>query len=76
MTIEASRSVDPDLLALRASKDPIEQQILAAGNLSEAQVEAIRRVLRRLGLTFGVAAISLGLVRRECRLLALSKLFM
>ena len=75
MTIEASRSVDPDLLALRASKDPIEQQILAAGNLSEAQVEAIRSFQRRKGLTFGEAAITLGLVRRDSLFLALSKLY-
>jgi len=27
---------------VQAAKDPIEQQILAAGNLSEAQIEAIR----------------------------------
>ena len=55
------------------SKDPIEQQILAAGNLSEAQVEAIRGFQRRKGLTFGEAAIALGLVRRDSLFLALSK---
>ena len=75
MTIDASRSADADLLALRASKDPIEQQILAAGNLSEAQVEAIRSFQRRKGLTFGEAAITLGLVRRDSLFLALSKLY-
>ena len=56
-----------------SSKDPIEQQILAAGNLSEAQVEAIRGFQRRKGLTFGEAAIALGLVRRDSLFLALSK---
>lgn len=75
MTIEASRSVDPDILGVHASKDPIEQQILAAGNLSEAQVEAIRSFQRRKGLTFGEAAITLGLVRRDSLFLALSKLY-
>ena len=54
-------------------EDPIEQQILAAGNLSEAQVEAIRGFQRRKGLTFGEAAITLGLVRRDSLFLALSK---
>ena len=75
MTIEASRSAELDHLALRTSKDPIEQQILAAGNLSEAQVEAIRSFQRRKGLTFGEAAITLGLVRRDSLFLALSKLY-
>src|SRR6202044_4127711 len=60
-------------VAVQASKDPIEQQILAAGNLSEAQVEAIRGFQRRKGLTFGEAAIALGLVRRDSLFLALSK---
>lgn len=54
-------------------KDPIEQQILAAGNLSENQVEAIRGFQRRKGLTFGEAGIALGLVRRDSLFLALSK---
>jgi protein-tyrosine kinase len=57
------------------AKDPIEQQILAAGNLSEAQVEAIRGFQRRKGLTFGEAAITLGLVRRDSLFLALSKMY-
>jgi hypothetical protein len=55
------------------ARDPIEQQILAAGILSEAQVEAIRGFQRRKGLTFGQAAITLGLVQRESLFLALSK---
>jgi protein-tyrosine kinase len=55
------------------AKDPVEQQILAAGNLNEAQVEAIRGFQRRKGLTFGEAAITLGLVRRDSLFLALSK---
>ena len=38
MSMNASRTPDP--LPMQPSKDPIEQQILAAGNLSEAQVEA------------------------------------
>ena len=50
-----------NVVAVQTSKDPIEQQILAAGNLSEAQVEAIRGFQRRKGLTFGEAAIALGL---------------
>ena len=75
MTIETSRSEDPGTLGLHITKDPIEQQILAAGNLSEAQVEAIRSFQRRKGLTFGEAAITLGLVRRDSLFLALSKLY-
>ena len=75
MTIEANRPLDSDLLAVRQAQDPIEQQILAAGNLSEAQVEAIRSFQRRKGLTFGEAAITLGLVRRDSLFLALSKLY-
>ena len=59
--------------AVQTSKDPIEQQNPAAGNLSEAQVEAIRGFQRRKGLTFGEAAIALGLVRRDSLFLALSK---
>ena len=55
------------------AKDPIEQQILAAGNLNEAQVEAIRGFQRRKRLPFGEAAITLGLVRRDSLFLALSK---
>ena len=65
--------MDSDDVAVHATKDPIEQQILAAGNLSEAQVEAIRGFQRRKGLTFGEAAITLGLVRRDSLFLALSK---
>ncbi len=75
MTIEANRPLDSDVIAVRQAKDPIEQQILAAGNLSEAQVEAIRSFQRRKGLTFGEAAITLGLVRRDSLFLALSKLY-
>ena len=56
-------------------KDPIEQEILAAGDLSENQVEAIRGFQRRKGLTFGEAGITLGLVRRDSLFLALSKRF-
>ncbi len=55
------------------AKDPIEQQILGAQNLSKNQVEAIRGFQRRKNLTFGEAAITLGLVRRDSLLLALSK---
>src|SRR3974390_1041575 len=73
MSINANRQTDSELLALQATKDPIEQQILAAGNLSEAQVEAIRGFQRRKGVTFGGAAITLGLVRRDSLFLALSK---
>ncbi len=73
MSINANRPTDSEVLALQAAKDPIEQQILAAGNLSEAQVEAIRGFQRRKGLTFGEAAITLGLVRRDSLFLALSK---
>ena len=68
--LRASANVDqtesPRVGSRRRSdvEDPIEQQILAAGNLSEAQVEAIRGFQRRKGLTFGEAAIALGLVRR------------
>src|SRR6516165_4656630 len=62
-----------NVIAASAAKDPLEQQILAAGNLSEAQVEAIRGFQRRKGLTFGEAAITLGLVRRDSLFLALSK---
>src|SRR5258708_11088681 len=62
-----------NVVAVQTSKDPIEQQILAAANLSEAQVEAIRGFQRRKGLTFGEAAIALGLVRRDSLFLALSK---
>jgi chain length determinant protein tyrosine kinase EpsG len=75
MTIEANRPLESDVFAVRQAKDPIEQQILAAGNLSEAQVEAIRSFQRRKGLTFGEAAITLGLVRRDSLFLALSKLY-
>jgi protein-tyrosine kinase len=73
MSITSKRQLDSDAVAVQATKDPIEQQILAAGNLSEAQVEAIRGFQRRKGLTFGEAAITLGLVRRDSLFLALSK---
>ena len=59
--------------SLSRHRDSIGQQILAAGNLSEAQVEAIRGFQRRKGLTFGEAAIALGLVRRDSLFLGLSK---
>ena len=74
MAIKPNYQKDSDnVVAVQTSKDPIEQQILAAGNLSEAQVEAIRGFQRRKGLTFGEAAIALGLVRRDSLFLALSK---
>ncbi len=73
MSIKSNYQKDPEVVAVQASKDPIEQQILAAGNLSEAQVEAVRGFQRRKGLTFGEAAIALGLVRRDSLFLALSK---
>ncbi len=73
MTLNVNRQIDPDVVSVRSSSDPIEQQILAAGNLSDAQVEAIRGFQRRKGLTFGEAAITLGLVRRDSLFLALSK---
>src|SRR5271166_1392192 len=73
MSITSKRQLDSEAVAVQATKDPIEQQILAAGNLSEAQVEAIRGFQRRKGLTFGEAAITLGLVRRDSLFLALSK---
>ena len=73
MSIKSSYQKDSDVIAVQTTKDPIEQQILAAGNLSEAQVEAIRGFQRRKGLTFGEAAITLGLVRRDSLFLALSK---
>ena len=48
MAIKPSYQKDSEnLVAVQTSKDPIEQQILAAGNLSEAQVEAIRGFQRR-----------------------------
>jgi hypothetical protein len=73
MSIKPNYQKESEVVAVGASKDPIEQQILAAGNLSEAQVEAIRGFQRRKGLTFGEAAIALGLVRRDSLFLALSK---
>jgi len=73
MNVNSNRPAESDLVSVQAAKDPIEQQILAAGNLSEAQVEAIRGFQRRKGLTFGEAAITLGLVRRDSLFLALSK---
>ena len=55
-----------NVVAVQTSKEPIEQQILAAGNLSEAQVEAIRGFQRRKGLTFGGKRRSRwALVRRD-----------
>jgi chain length determinant protein tyrosine kinase EpsG len=73
MTLNSNRQLGPEMVGVHASVDPIEQQILAAGNLSGAQVEAIRGFQRRKGLTFGEAAITLGLVRRDSLFLALSK---
>src|SRR5258708_25023192 len=73
MSISTNLRKESEVATVAASKDPIEQQILAAGNLSEAQVEAIRGFQRRKGLTFGEAAIALGLVRRDSLFLALSK---
>jgi len=73
MTLNTNRKLESDVVGVHASVDPIEQQILAAGNLSQAQVEAIRGFQRRKGLTFGEAAITLGLVRRDSLFLALSK---
>ena len=70
-----TRPIDSGVVRMQRSKDPIEQQILAAGKLSEAQVEAIRAFQRRKGLTFGEAAITLGLVRRDSLFLALSKTY-
>ena len=73
MNINSKRQAELDAVPVQAAKDPVEQQILAAGNLSDAQVEAIRGFQRRKGLTFGEAAITLGLVRRDSLFLALSK---
>jgi len=73
MNINSNRQADSEVVQVEPPRDPIEQQILAAGNLSEAQVEAIRGFQRRKGLTFGEAAITLGLVRRDSLFLALSK---
>jgi protein-tyrosine kinase len=73
MNISPNRQAESDAVPVEAARDPIEQQILAAGNLSEAQVEAIRGFQRRKGLTFGEAAITLGLVRRDSLFLALAK---
>lgn len=73
MTLNTNRQPEADAVAVHSGVDPIEQQILAAGNLSDAQVEAIRGFQRRKGLTFGEAAITLGLVRRDSLFLALSK---
>jgi protein-tyrosine kinase len=67
------RREDSEAVVVPPARDPIEQQILAAGTLSETQVEAIRGFQRRKGLTFGHAAITLGLVPRESLILALSK---
>jgi len=50
MAIKPNYQKDGDnVVTVQTSKDPIEQQILAAGNLSEAQVEAIRGFQRRKG---------------------------
>ncbi len=73
MNVNSRRPAESDVVALQPEADPIEQQILAAGSLSQAQVEAIRGFQRRKGLTFGEAAITLGLVRRDSLFLALSK---
>lgn len=73
MTLNSNLQSDADVVAVHPVTDPIEQQILAAGNLSDAQVDAIRGFQRRKGLTFGEAAITLGLVRRDSLFLALSK---
>ncbi len=73
MSISTNLRKESEGATVAASKDPIEQQILAVGNLSEAQVEAIRGFQRRKGLTFAEAAITLGLVRRDSLFLALSK---
>ncbi len=73
MSLNSNRQLDADVVSVHAGMDPIEQQILSAGNLSDAQVEAIRGFQRRKGLTFGEAAITLGLVRRDSLFLALSK---
>ena len=75
MAMNETRPIDSGVVPMQRSKDPIEQQILAAGKLSEAQVEAIRAFQRRKGLTFGEAAITLGLVRRDSLFLALSKTY-
>jgi protein-tyrosine kinase len=73
MSLNTNRPSAADRIGVASSADPIEQQILAAGNLSDAQVEAIRGFQRRKGLTFGQAAITLGLVRRDSLFFALSK---
>ena len=73
MNINSKRQAESEVVPAEPVADPIEQQILAAGNLNEAQVEAIRGFQRRKGLTFGDAAITLGLVRRDSLFLALSK---
>jgi hypothetical protein len=75
MTLNTNRQSDADVGALPTTRDPIELQILAAGNLTIAQVEAIRRFQNRKNMTFGEAAITLGCVRRESLFLALSKLY-
>jgi protein-tyrosine kinase len=73
MNINPNRQAETEVARVEPARDPIEQQILAAGNLTETQVEAIRGFQRRKGLTFGEAAITLGLVRRDSLFLALSK---
>jgi receptor protein-tyrosine kinase len=69
----ANREKDSEAVSTHVSKDFVERQILAAGDLSEAQVDAIRRLQRRKGLKFSEAAFALGLVRRDGLILALSK---
>ena len=73
MSIKPNYQKESEAIVVPTLKDPIEQQILAAGNLGESQIEAIRGFQRRKGLTFGEAAIALGLVRRDSLFLALSK---
>jgi len=46
MTLNTNRQLGPEIVGVHTGVDPIEQQILAAGNLSQAQVEAIRGFLR------------------------------
>ena len=62
MNINSSRPAESSVVPVQAANHPIEQQILAAGNLSQAQLEAIRGFQRRKGLTFGEAARNYGVV--------------
>ena len=73
MTLNTNRQLNSDMVAVHPGIDPIEQQILGAGKLSDGQVESIRAFQRRKGLTFGEAATTLGLVRRDRLIQALSK---